>query len=134
MNTPTLPRVSLPEVDLHDVSALVADRASDVSGLARDVAGDAWSTGLERVQELAAAAAEVLEDIPDKAIALAGAVVPALRPTPRRSRKPLLLLAVAIASFAVVAWYLKKRRATTAEPYAVPTTGPTTATSVSEAS
>ena len=45
-----------------------------------------------------------------------------------------VLLAVAIASFAVVAWYLKKRRATTAEPYAVPTTGPTTATSVSEAS
>ena len=82
MNTPTLPRVSLPDVDLHDVTARVADRASDVSDLARDVAGDAWSTGLERVQDLAAAAAEVLEDIPDKAIALAGAVVPALRPAP----------------------------------------------------
>jgi hypothetical protein len=132
MNTPTLPRVSLPEVDLHGVTTLVADRASDVGDLARDAAADAWSTGLERVQDLAAAAVEVLEDIPDKAIALAGAVVPALRPTPRRSRKPLLLLAVAIASFAVVAWFLKKRRATTAEPYAVPT-GPT-ATSVSEAS
>ena len=133
MNTPTLPtvslpHVSLPHVDVPDVSALT-ERAGDVG----ELVSDAWSSSLDRAQDLAAAAFEVLEDIPDKAIALAGAVIPALRPTPRRSRRPWLLLAAALASVAVVAWIVKRRRASTAEPYAVPGSDLPT-TSVSAAS
>lgn len=124
-STPTLshislPDVSLPHVDVHEVTELVSDRAGDVSELVSDV----WSTGLDRAQDLAAAAFDILEDIPDKAVALAGAVIPALRPSPRRSKRPWLILAAAVASFVVVAWFLKKRSAGTAEPYAVPNTGP----------
>ena len=111
----SLPSVSLPHVDVPDVSAL-ADRAGDVG----ELVSDAWSTGVDRAQDLASAAFEVIEDIPDKAIALAGAVIPALRPTPRRSRRPWLLLVAVLASVAVVAWIVKRRRASTAEPYPVP--------------
>jgi hypothetical protein len=123
-STPTLPHIPLPDVTLprvnvHDVTERVTERAGDVGELVSDV----WSTGMDRAQDLAAAAFDVLEDIPDKAVALAGAVIPALRPSPKRSKRPLVLVAAAIATFVVVAWFLKKRRAGSAEPYAVPTGG-----------
>jgi hypothetical protein len=85
VSTPSLPHVSLPRVDVHDVT--------------------------ERVQDLAASAAERLEDLPDKAVALAGTVIPALRPAPKRSKRPFVLLVLAaIAATAAVAWYMRSRR------------------------
>ena len=123
-STPTrppisLPDVALPHVNVHDVSERVSERAGDVGELVSDV----WSTGIDRAQDLAAAAFDVLEDIPDKAVALAGAVIPALRPSTKRSKRPFLFIAAAIGAFVVVAWFLKKRRVRSAEPYAVPTAG-----------
>jgi hypothetical protein len=108
----SLPHVSLPDVDLQ----VVTDRAGDVGAIVTD----AWSTSLDRAQDLAAVAKDVIDDIPEKAIALAGVVIPALRPPRSRSRRPLLLLVVALTSVAVVAWFLRRRRSTTTEPFAVP--------------
>jgi hypothetical protein len=119
----TVPHVSLPHVDVHDVADRVSDRAGDVG----ELVSDAWSAGLDRAQQLAAAAFDVIDDIPEKAIALAGAVVPALRPTPKRSRRPLLLIAAVLASVAVVAWFAKKRRSGSAEPYPTPRPAPAAA-------
>ncbi len=123
-STPTLPHISLPDVTLphvnvHDVTERVSERAGDVGELVSDV----WSTGMDRAQDLAAAAFDVLEDIPDKAVALAGAVIPALRPSTKRSKRPFLVVGAAIAAFVVVAWFRKRRRVGSAEPYAVPTPG-----------
>ena len=113
MSTPTLPTV-----DVHAVTDRVSERAGDVG----EIVSDAWSTGLGKAQDLAGVAFEVLEDVPDKAIALAGAVIPALRSTPRRSRKPFVILAVVLASLVVVGYVAKKRRRQATEPYAVPGT------------
>jgi len=89
MNAPTMPhvaipQVSLPQFDVHDVT--------------------------ERVQEVAAAAAERIEKLPDRAVALAGSVIPALRPPPKRSKRPFLLLAVALVAALGVAWFVRGRR------------------------
>ena len=75
MNTPTLPTV-----DVHAVTDKVSERAGEVSEL---VTG-AFSTGIDKGKDLAGVAFEALEDIPDKAIALAGSVIPALRQDRRR--------------------------------------------------
>lgn len=121
MNTPTLPHVTLPSVSLPhigvpDVTHRVADRAGDVGELVTDV----WATGRGKVQDLAATAVDVIEDIPEKAIALAGAVIPALRPTPKRSKRPFVLIAAVVTALVLVAWFVKKRNGGSAEPYAVP--------------
>jgi hypothetical protein len=112
MSTPTvhLPHAALPDVDLSDVT---------------ERAGDAWSTGVERVHDLAAAAfdlagdlasaaADRFEDLPEKAITLAGAAIPALRPAPKRSKKPFILVAVLVAVIAG-AWWMRRRRAASLE-------------------
>jgi len=96
VNAPTMPDIALPHVDVHDVSERVQ----------------------ERVQELAASAAERFEDLPERAVALAGAVIPALRPTPKRSKRPLLILVVAVSSLLAVAWFLRSRRDRDEAPYA----------------
>ena len=82
MNTPTLPHLDV---------------------------GDAWTTSLDKVHDLANAAADVIEDIPDRAIALAGTVIPALRPR-TRSRRPFVLLGTVVASLLVVGWLVSRRR------------------------
>jgi len=110
MSTPTihLPRVALPDVPQIDLSD-VSERATDV-----------WSTGLERVQDLAAAAidragdlaaaaADRLDDLPDKALTLAGAAIPALRPARKRSKKPFILLALVLVVVAGGFWFRRRR-------------------------
>jgi len=113
MSTPTIhvPSVSLPDVP-HVGLSDVGDRA-----------GDVWSTGLEKVQDLAAAAidragdlasaaADRFDDLPDKALTLAGAAIPALRPR-KRSKKPYLLLALVLAVVAGGLWFRRRRNVTT---------------------
>ena len=84
--------MSTPTIHLPDAARV------DLSGVT-ERAGDAVSTGIEKVQdlavaafdlagELASAAAERIPDLPEKAITLAGAAIPALRPAPKRSKKP----------------------------------------------
>jgi hypothetical protein len=113
MSSPTIHLPDAARVDLSDVT---------------ERAGDAVSTGLEKVQDLAAAAfdlagelasaaAERIEDLPEKAITLAGAAIPALRPAPKRSKKPLILAAVLLAVLAG-GWWLRRRRSAGGEaPY-----------------
>lgn len=125
MKTPALahvPDITLPHVDVHGVTDLVGERAGDVG----EIVTQAWSSGLDHAQDLAAAAKDVLEDFPDKAVALAGAVIPALRPSPKRSRRPVMILVAVLASVMIVAWILKRRRSGTAEPYAVTDQAPAT--------
>jgi len=113
MSTPTihLPHVAIPDVPQIDLSD-VSDRATDV-----------WSTGLERVQDLAAAAigaagglasaaADRFDDLPDKALTLAGAAIPGLRPARKRSKKPFILLAVVLVVVAGGFWFRRRRNAT----------------------
>jgi len=110
MNTPSisLPHVSLPDIPRVDV-AEVTDRAADV-----------WSTGLDKVTDLAvaaidlagdlaAAAAERFEELPDKAIGIAGAAIPALRPTPKRSKKPYVFVAIVLAVVVGGLWWRRRR-------------------------
>jgi hypothetical protein len=112
MSTPTihLPSVSLPDVR-HVALSDVGDRA-----------GDAWSIGLEKVQDLAAAAidragdlasaaADRFDDLPDKALTIAGAAIPALRPSRKRSKKPFILLAVVLVVVAGGFWFRRRRSA-----------------------
>jgi MYXO-CTERM domain-containing protein len=113
MSTPTIHLPDVAHVDLSDVT---------------DRAGDAWSSGIEKVQDLAvaafdlagdlaAAAAERIEDLPEKAITLAGAAIPALRPAPKRSKKPFIIAAVLLAVLAG-AWWMRRRRSAGPEaPY-----------------
>jgi uncharacterized membrane protein len=55
--------------------------------------------------------------MPEKAITLAGAAIPALRPAPKRSKKPLILVAVVLAVLAG-AWWMRRRRSAGPEaPY-----------------
>lgn len=84
VQAPSMPDISLPHVDLHEVGG--------------------------KVQELASFAAERLDDLPDRAVALAGTVIPALRPSPKRSRRPLLLVVVAVAGVLGATWFLRSRR------------------------
>lgn len=129
MNTPALPHVSLPQIDVHDVADRVGDRAGDLGELVTD----ALSTGLDKAQDLASAAIDVFDEIPDKALALAGAVIPALRPDSRRTIRPWMIVVAVVASIAVVAWVLKRRR-TSSEPVALPPASTPSTSSVSEAS
>jgi hypothetical protein len=103
MSTPTIhvPHVSLPDVPHVDVSQL-ADKAQGVAAAA-----------VERAGELASAAAEKLEDLEltEKAIGLAGAVIPALRPTPKRSKTPFLLIVLLVVAAVGGGWWFKRRRA-----------------------
>jgi len=129
VNTPTLPHVSLPQIDVHDVADRVSDRAGDLGGLVSEV----LATGYDKVHDLALVAVDRIDDLPDKAVALAGAVIPALRTSRRRSPNPWLILVAVLASFAVVAWVLKRRRASS-EPVALPPASTTTPRSVPAAS
>jgi hypothetical protein len=128
MQTPTLPHLPRPSVSLPSVSlpsvALPHVPVPHVT--------DALASGIDKVQDLASSAVDVIDDIPDKAAALAGALIPALRPKPRRSAKPFALLAVALASVVLVAWFVRKRRAEV-EPYLAASQG-APEPSVSEAS
>ena len=83
-----------------------------------------WSTGLEKVQDLAAAAidragdlasaaADRFDDLPDKALTLAGAAIPALRPSPKRSKKPFILLALVLVVVAGGLWFRRRRNVMT---------------------
>jgi hypothetical protein len=100
MSAPAIPHVSLPDVPHVDVAHL-ADRAQSVA-----------STAVERAGELASAAVEKLEDLEltDKAIGLAGAVIPALRPTQKRSKTPFLLLVLVLAAVVGGGWWFTRRR------------------------
>jgi hypothetical protein len=104
MSAPSIhvPHVSLPEVPHVDVSHF-ADKAHDVA-----------STAVERAGELASAAVERLEDLEltEKAIGLAGAVIPALRPAPKRSKTPFVLIVLVIVAVVAGGWWFKRRRAT----------------------
>jgi hypothetical protein len=104
-----LPNVTLP--DLPDVSSLT-DRAGDVWSTGFDRAHDLTAAAIDRASDLASAAADKIDDLdlPDKALGLAGAVIPALRPTPKRSKKPFVLLAVVLVVIAGGIWF-KRRRA-----------------------
>jgi hypothetical protein len=84
VSTPSLPHVTLPRVDVHEMT--------------------------ERVQDFAASAAERIEDLPEKAVALAGTVIPALRPAPKRSKRPFVLLAFALAAAVAAIWFMRSRR------------------------
>jgi hypothetical protein len=130
MSTPTihLPNVALPDVPHVDLSN-VSDRATDV-----------WSTGFEKVTDLAAAAidragglasaaAERFDDVPDKALTLVGAAIPALRPTPKRSKKPFILLAVVLVVVAGGWWFKRRRAAGAMASYESPATRPEAAVS-----
>lgn len=102
MNTPTMPDISLPKVDVQEVTERVQ----------------------ERVQELVTSASERFEDLPERAAALAGAVIPSLRPARKRSKRPLLILVVAVSSAVAIAWFLRSRRNGQAEaPYPASETG-----------
>ena len=81
---PTLPHVTLPRVDVHEMS--------------------------DRVHGFAASAAERIEELPDKAVALAGTVIPALRPAPKRSVPPIVLVLVVLAAALGVGWFVRSRR------------------------
>jgi hypothetical protein len=83
---------TLPHVSLHDVSSV---RAS----------------ALDKASDLASAAAERIEDLPERVVELAAVAIPALRPKPRRSKRPLLLLAIVIAAVAA-GWLWRRRTAT----------------------
>ena len=103
MNAPSLPHVSmpsLPQVDVHDMTERMQDIASSASA---------------RVHDVASSAAERIEKLPDKAVALAGTVIPALRPPPKRSKRPFLLLTVAIVAAVGVAWFMRTRRSSTTD-------------------
>ena len=89
-----------------------------------DTVSDAWSTSPSAVHDIAATAAEVaatvavaaveqLEDLPDRVAGLATAAKGRIRPAPRRSYKPWVLVGAAVATFVVVAWWLRKRSAST---------------------
>jgi hypothetical protein len=85
-----------------------------------DTVSDVWSSSARSVQDLAATAAELatevveqLEDLPDKVVGLASAARSRIGPAPRRSRKPWLFLAAAVAGVLVVAWLWRRRAATT---------------------
>jgi hypothetical protein len=101
MSAPTIhvPHVSLPDVDVSHL----ADKAHDVA-----------STAVERAGELASAAVEKLEDLElaEKALGLAGAVIPALRPAPKRSKAPFMLIVLVLVAVLAGGWWFKRRRAT----------------------
>ena len=89
-----------------------------------DTMSDAWSTSTSAVQELAATAAELatevavaavehLEDLPDKVAGLATAARSRIAPAPRRSLRPWMFVAAAVAAFVVVGWLLRRRSAST---------------------
>jgi len=105
-----LPNVTFP--DLPEVSD-VADRASDAWSTSFDLAHDLAAAAIDRAAGLATAAAERLEDLelPENAIGLAGAVIPALRPAPKRSKKPFVLLAVLLVVVAGGFWFKRRRAA-----------------------
>jgi hypothetical protein len=113
MSTPTIHLPTLPDVTHVDVSD-VADRALDkVQELA--------AAALDRASDLATAAAERIEDLPEKAIGLAGAAIPALRPTRKRSKRPFVLLAVVLLVVGGGVWFWRRRSAgDSGAPYAVP--------------
>jgi hypothetical protein len=112
MSAPTihLPNVTLP--DLPEVSDLT-DRATDVLSTGLDKAHDIAAAAIDRASVLASAAAEKIEDLelPEKAIGLAGTVIPALRPEPKRSKKPFVLLAVVLVLVAGGFWFKRRRAA-----------------------
>ena len=87
-----------------------------------DTMSDAWSAGTsavhelaysaaERAAEMASAAAEQLEDLPERVAGLATAARGRIRPTPRRSWRPWLVLAVGVAAVLAVAWWWRRRSA-----------------------
>jgi len=105
-----LPTVSLP--DLPEVAELT-DRASDAWSVGFDRAHDLAAAAIDRASDLASAAADRIEDLEltDKALGLAGAVIPALRPAPKRSKKPFVLLALVLVVVAGGFWFKRRRAA-----------------------
>jgi hypothetical protein len=79
----------------------LAASALDKAGMLADRAGGLASAALERI-----------EDLPEQALGLAGAAIPALRPKPKRSRTPWLLIAVIVAVVAGGLWYRRRAGST----------------------
>ncbi len=83
-----------------------------------DTVSDALSSSARSVHDLAATAAELATEvveqleIPEKVVGLASAARGRIGPAPRRSRKPWLYVAAAVAGVLVVAWWWKRRSAT----------------------
>ena len=121
MSTPTihLPHATIPDV-VHVDLADVTERAGEAWSTGIELVHDLATAALDRAGDLASAAADRLEDLPEKAITLAGAAIPALRPAPKRSKKPFILVAVVVAVLAG-AWWLRRRRTASQEaPYLSP--------------
>lgn len=88
--------------------------------MSHDTMTDAWSTSTSAVHDLAASAAELatdvataaveqLEDLPEKVVGLASAARGRMRPSPRRSWRPWMFVAAGVAAFLAVAWWLRRR-------------------------
>jgi hypothetical protein len=122
MSTPTihLPHVSLPDVP-HVGLSDVGDKAGDVLSTGFEKVQDLAVAAIDRAGDLASAAADRFEELPDKALTLAGAAIPALRPAPKRSKKPFILLALVLVVVAGGWWFKRKRAADSMAPYQSPT-------------
>ncbi len=110
MNTPSIhvPHVTLPDVPHVDV-AEVTDRAGDVWAVGLEKVQDLATAAFDRAGDLAAAAADRFDDLPERAIGLAGVAIPALRSTPKRSKKPYLLVALVLAVVVGGVWFRRRR-------------------------
>ena len=111
MNTPSLPSVSLPAVSLPSVDvAVVTDRVGDVVSAGVGTLQDVAVSAFDLASELASAAADRFDDLPEKVVGLASVAIPALRQK-RRSRRPLLLIVAAVAGLVAAGWFIRRRRA-----------------------
>ena len=116
MVAPSLPSVSLPSVSLPSVSlpnvdvSAATDRVGDVVAAGVGTFQNVAVSAFDLASDLASAAADRFDDLPEKVVGLAGVAIPALRPQ-RRSRRPLLLIVAAVAALVAAGWFIRRRRA-----------------------
>jgi ferric-dicitrate binding protein FerR (iron transport regulator) len=85
------------------------DTMSDAWAVGTSAVHDLAASAAERATDLASAAAEQLEDLPDLVAGLATTARSRIRPAPRRSWRPWLLLAAGVAATLAVMWWWRRR-------------------------
>jgi ferric-dicitrate binding protein FerR (iron transport regulator) len=92
------------------------DTMSDAWAAGTSAAHDLAASAAERAVEMASAAVDQLDDLPDTLAGLASAARSRIHPTSRRSWRPWLLLAAAGVAVVLAAMWWRRRSSTSTSP------------------